>query len=207
MGFLTTRIVRAVANRLESQLVKGNGTAPNLDGLESEYPATTGAQGNTLTANQVGLDRIEQDISEIENVEGQQVTSILMEKGGITAMRTWHINDGGASAPPVDARYVIGDPRARGPLVLWDVPVVRVPSLSDDVVFTMDSMPVVVYDRGEPMSVRFSDSHSDNFTKDVWAAVSSVWAQVAYTRATPATPELTSAAYIRRLSGFANVKA
>ena len=203
VGFLTTRIVRAVANRLEQQLIKGTNLNNQLDGLETEYPATTGAQGNTLTAGAIGLDRIEQDISEIENVAGQQVTSILMEKGGITAMRTWHVDPG---ATPNDLRYIIGDPRARGPLVLWDVPVVRVPSLTADVVFTMDSMPVVVYDRGEAMTVRFSDSHGDNFTKDVWAAVSSVWAQVAYTRATPATPALTSAAYIRRLSGFANVK-
>ena len=60
----------------------------------------------------VGLDKIEELISAIENVQGQQVTAILMEKGGITAMRTWHVNRRG-SAPPVDARYVIGDPRFR----------------------------------------------------------------------------------------------
>ena len=202
VGFLTTRIVRAVANELESQLISGTNVAPQLLGLEVHVPeGTTG-----LSAGDVGLDVIEENISKTENVGGQQVTAILMEKTGITAMRTWHVNPGAANAPPVDARYVIGDPRQRGPLVLWDVPVVRVPSLSDGVVFTVDSMPIVLYDRGESMEVRFSDSHAANFISDVWVAVCSTWAQQEFTRFAPAVGSgtKTAAAYIRRISDFAS---
>ena len=145
VSFLTTRIVRAVANELENQLVTGNNNGSNsgqLHGLN-----TYAGSGTALTSGVsggIGLDAIEDKISSIENVNDQLATGILMERTGITAMRTWHVNTG-ANA---DRRYVLGDPTARGPLVLWDVPVVKVPRLTASDVFVLDSMPIVLLRQG-----------------------------------------------------------
>ena len=197
IGFMTTRLNRAVANRLEIQLVKGNNNASDsgqLHGLVI-YEAG-GAQG----ANTVGVDEIEKKISSMENVMGQMATGILMEHTGITQIRTWHVST--TTGQPQDLRYIYAHPSDRGPMVLWDVPVVKVPVLDANDVIVVDTMPIICYDDGNAMEVRFTDSHGSNFIADVMTANTHVWAQAAYTRHVPGSAPLNHK-YVERITGFA----
>lgn len=206
VGFLTTRIVRAVANKLEQQLIAGDNNKTNSGQLHGLGAYEAGAALSENDFHGIGVDNIEAKISSIEDVNGQMATSILMEHTSITAVRTWHVNvPGGTGGATADRRYIIGDPNQRGPLMLWDVPVVKVPVLTAKDVYVLDTMPIVCYDRGEDMNVRFSDSHASNFTKDVWTAVCTFWANVAYTRHVPASGMLAHK-YVERITGFENVK-
>ena len=200
VGFMTTRLARAVANRLEIQLVKGNNNASNSGQLHGLVTYEAGAaQG----ANTIGVDEIEKKISSMENVMGQMATGILMEHTGITSIRTWHVSTTTGQAQ--DLRYIFAHPSDRGPMVLWDVPVVKVPVLDANDVIVVDTMPIICYDDGNAMEVRFTDSHGSNFIADVMTANTHVWANAAYTRHVPGSAPLNHK-YVERITGFALTK-
>ena len=113
-------------------------------------------------------------------------TGILMEMNGITAVRTWHV----ATPTPTRRRRAL---RYRRPADARAVDAVGRAGGQGSVArgehrgTSPDSMPIVCYDRGEAMNVRFSDSHSNMFTRDIWTSVcDELWANAAYTRVVPA---------------------
>ena len=199
VGFLTTRLNRAVANTLENHLVNGNHNASNSGQLQGLLNYESGTPFTNAIAGGIGVDNIENQISSMEDVMGQMATAILMEHTSISGVRTWHVGS-------ADRRYIIADPAQRGPLMLWDVPVVRVPVLPAATVAVVDTMPIVCYDDGQAMEVRFTDSHGTNFISDVMTANTHVWAQQAFTRFVPASGQLAHK-YVEVSTGWAVVKA
>ena len=192
ISLMTTRLVRGVMNRLEYNLVKGNNAGNQMRGLENYRPA---AAGNTLSGTgNLGLDAIEDRVTDMMEVTDQTPVATIMPSASLSLLRQQKI-------AATDDRYLTGDPRERGPMVYWGVPVVVVRELTAGVVFVIDTRPVVLYDNGMPMEVRFTDSHAGNFVRDVWVAKTSIYAQQEFTRVVPAAGDLAHH-YVQRISNF-----
>ena len=195
INFVTVRLVRAVANQLESDLISGNDNNANsnqIRGIEN-YEA-----GTALSQDVVGYDEIHNRIQEMEDVDGNRATVILMRGNAIHIIRTFHVSV--AQSNP-DYRYIMGGPDSKGPLMLWDVPVLKVPKLTDGTVFVIDPAPIVLYDDGSAMTVGFSENHGSNFLRDRWVAKTSVYAQQVFSKFVPSTGNLAKK-YVQRITGF-----
>ena len=187
--FATTRLIRAVANQLESDLISGNdnnGGSNQIRGIET-YEAGTAQAATTF-----GYDEIHSRIMTMEDVMGQRATVILMRGDNIHQVKTLHVGQN-------DGRYIMGGPDSKGPNMLWDIPVLKVPKLSANTVFLIDPAPIVIYDDGSPMQVEFSPHV--HFLRDKWVMKTSIYAQQVFTRFVPAAGALAKK-YVSRINSF-----
>ena len=200
--FLTTRLQRAVANRVEAQLITGNNNAGSPASGQLHGLNTYAGAGTAMTAGEFGLDEIEKALSNMEDVAGQMASACLMGKDEISALRRWHVSPQAATR---DLQYIIGFPSGTQPLLVWGVPIVRVPSLTSGDVYLVDSIPIILHEDGEDMKLRFTDAHGTHFTSDVWSANASAWCNAAYSRVVPTTGAL-NAPYVTRITGWEVIK-
>ena len=189
--FVTTRLIRAVANKLESDLINGNNNGGNPKSEEIRG-LTNFEAGTNQASTTFGYDEIHKRIMDMEDVEGQTASVILMRGDNIHQIKTLHVGS-------ADGRYIMGGPDTKGPNVLWDIPVLKVPKLPANTVFVIDPAPIVFYDDGRAMTITFDPNYK--FARDVWAAKTSIWGQQVFTKHVPTSGNLAKK-YIQRINNF-----
>jgi HK97 family phage major capsid protein len=150
-GYLDRRMRFGVEQRLDLQIVQGDGNAPNLDGLM----AFSGIQTYAL-AGEPALDAIHKGIT-LVNVTGRAVASaILIHSNDWQAIRLVRTADG---------IYILGPPTEVGPLTLWGLPVVVNEVMTENTAIVGDYANFIELRIKRGVTVKVSDSHDDFFIK------------------------------------------
>ena len=150
-GYLDRRMRFGLEQRVDLQIVQGDGNAPNLDGIE----AFSGVQTYALS-NEPALDAIHKGIT-LVNVTGRAVASAVLihsnDWQNIRLLRT------------ADGIYILGPPTERGPLTLWGLPIVVNEVVTENTAIVGDFANFIELRIKRGVTVKVSDSHSDFFIK------------------------------------------
>jgi HK97 family phage major capsid protein len=158
-AYVNTRMRYGVNRKVESQLVAGNGTAPNISGILNSGNFTahgylSGALGSTL-AKLVLIRKMMAD----SWAAGYAPDAILMNPVDFATVETELLT---TAAGQVPFRYDEG-----GTPRLWGLPVIQsVGMTADNVAVGAFGQAYTVYNR-QDVVVELSDSDSDNFTKNL----------------------------------------
>lgn len=148
-GVLNNRLPFFLRQRLDSQIVNGNGTPPNLTGLSSLSGIQTQAR-----STDPGPDAIYKAIVKVR-VTGRASPSAVVyhptDWQNVRLLRT------------ADGIYIWGSPTDAGPDRIWGLPVAQTDSYSAGTAYVGDfaGFSELVQKRG--IEVKVSDSHSDFF--------------------------------------------
>lgn len=156
-GYIDGRLDYMVRLREESQILNGNGTAPNLRGIRQTSgiqtqvdPATAGLQFDPIQMLGLALGKIE--------AVGGEADGIAMNPADYWSMVTARF------ANQMDGGFSTGSPFNAPTPTVWGVPVVRTPSMPAGVALAGSyAQGATVFDR-EQTTIRVGDQHSDFFT-------------------------------------------
>jgi HK97 family phage major capsid protein len=138
-AYINRRMVYGVNLRVESQLVAGNGVAPNLSGLTLAGNFT--AHAYTSAVSDAALADYPAD-------------AILLNTGDWWTMRLTKDTQG---------RYLLGDPSSGMPPQIWGIPVVATNAMPADNVWVGNLAQAATKHDREGMSVELSESDDINF--------------------------------------------
>jgi len=167
-AYLTNRINFLVRQRLDYQILQGNGSTPNLLGTVSVASINTQAK-----STDTGPDAIYKAFDLIR-VNGFTEPSVLFSNPAdwqdIRLLRT------------ADGIYIFGNPADAGPLRIWGVPVVQTTSAVANTMVTGDyaNFAYVAMRRG--VEVEMSSGYTDYFVKGKLAVLASLRCAVVHTR-------------------------
>jgi HK97 family phage major capsid protein len=142
-----------VARRLNSQILNGNGTAPNLKGILAT--AGIGTQAFTVDMLETMLRGITQS-----RLAFFEPTAILMNPADYISMRLLKFSGSG--------EYMFGPPSQEGLSVAWGVPIITDPLQAAGFVTIGDWRQAILYVRSG-VTVIATDSHSDFFVRNLVA--------------------------------------
>ncbi len=150
-GYLDRRMRFGLVQRLDNQILQGDGNAPNLEGILNK----SGIQTYALSG-EPALDAIHKGIT-LVNVTGRSVASAIMihsnDWQSIRLLRT------------ADGIYILGPPTEAGPTTLWGLPVVINQVNTENTALVGDFANFVELRIKRGVTVKVSDSHSDYFVK------------------------------------------
>ncbi len=150
-GYLDRRMRFGIEQRLDNQILQGDGTPPNLEGILNK----SGIQTYALVG-EPALDAIHKGIT-LVNVTGRSIASAVMihsnDWQSIRLLRT------------ADGIYILGPPTEVGPLTLWGLPVVVNQVLTENTALVGDFVNFIELRIKRGVTVKVSDSHSDFFIK------------------------------------------
>jgi HK97 family phage major capsid protein len=162
-AYVQGRLRLFVGNREDTQLISGDGTPPNIEGIL----VVTGVNTETysiaanVTDNTLAVDTIYNGMVQIREAF-LSATSIGM------AAATWAIFQ---LAKDGNSQYLLGGPGSTAPARLWGVPVVQNENfpahanpLEAIAIWAREAAMVV---RRNSISLAVSDSHADTFTANV----------------------------------------
>ena len=158
-AYVDARMRYGVQRRIESQLVTGDGVAPNLAGFmkSGNYTAhgyLSGALGSTLAK----LVLIRKIIGDLEGA-GYEPSAIVLNPADWATIETELLT---ATSNAVRVSYV-----QAGTPMLWGVPVVRSVGMTADTFAVGDFRQHGTIHNREGVVVQLSESDSDNFTKNL----------------------------------------
>ena len=150
-GYINRRLPFMVRQRLNGQILNGNGTAPNLRGILN----TVGIQSQPLGADDV-CDAVYKGIVKVNVTGGAQANAVAFNQldwQDVRLMRT------------ADGLYIWGNPMDAGPERLWGLPTVFDQALASGTQLVGDfaNYSELAIRRG--LNVKVSDSHGEFFTK------------------------------------------
>lgn len=150
-GYLDRRMRFGLEQRLDTQILQGDGIAPNLEGILNKVGIQTYA-----LAGEPALDAIHKGIT-LVNVTGRAVASAIMI----------HSNDWQAIrlVRTADGIYILGPPTEVGPRTLWGLPVVINQVNTENTALVGDFANFVELRIKRGVTVKVSDSHDDFFIK------------------------------------------
>lgn len=156
-GYIDTRLAYMLDYREEAQLLTGNGTTPNLTGLDN----VSGIQTNTATTGDFP-GTIGASIGKIENVDGEAtgvVANPLDYWVGVTQRHANGLDNGfGGTSPsgmPADGNITFG------------LPCVRSRGRASGYAYVADwRMGATLFDR-QQTTIKVGDQHSDYFTRNL----------------------------------------
>ena len=152
--FLRGRVMYAVRARLQSQIISGNGSEPNLRGILNtpDLPSVAHESGDVL------FDNVQQAITAVRMAGKGTWTpnTVLMSPADYGAMVTAKNGDGVYYAP--------NGPLGDSAPTVWGLPVVQHVELPEGSPIVCDSRAMELYVR-EDVTVTFSDSHADHFVR------------------------------------------
>lgn len=134
-GYLNARLAFGVRQRLDQQVLIGNGTAPNLRGILN----TAGIQTQAKGADPI-MDAIFKAIINIYLVGRAMATHIVMHPRDYQRVRLTRTADG---------LYIMGEPQDAGVPRLWGLPVVMNDALTEGtaLIGAFDPMYINLYER------------------------------------------------------------
>jgi HK97 family phage major capsid protein len=149
-SYINSRLPFMVRQRLEGQVLAGNGTAPNLRGLMSTTGIQTQAKGGDPVPDAVY----------------KAMTKVRVIGQGIPNATAWHPNDWQEVRllRTTDGIYIWGSPSEPGPARIWGLPAVEVQGLTEGTALVGDfaNFSELAVRRG--IDIQISNSHNDFFT-------------------------------------------
>lgn len=153
-AFIRQRLSYGLAYEVEDELLNGTGSSGELNGLVNNATAVATSVSGTDTK----LDVIRNLITRLQTSEYMSGGAIILNPSDWADIELTKDTDG---------RYIFGNPATMQAPSLWGKPVVVTNSMTAGQVLVGDFAACgAVYDR-EQMSIRMSEDHSDNFTKNM----------------------------------------
>lgn len=149
--YINNRLTRAIRERLDSQLLVGNGTSPNLRGILNVVGINTQAKGADPA-----FDAVHKAITLCRFTGFAEPDAVVMHPTNWETIRLTRTADG---------IYILGNPGERGEARLWGLPVVVTPAI------TLGTALAGAYRAYSELAVRsgiqvqVSNSHSTYFTE------------------------------------------
>jgi HK97 family phage major capsid protein len=160
-GYIDQRLTYGLKLEEEDQLLFGNGTAPNLNGLCTQATA----YDNTIVTDDLGIatpnlfDHIRAAILQARLAE-YPVTGLVLNPTDWAAMEL---------AKDSTGRYLIVTINEGGIMRLWRIPVVETTAMNaGEFLVGAFNMGAAIYDR-QAVTIRVSESHEDFFIKNLLA--------------------------------------
>lgn len=150
-AYINSRLTFQLRQRLDSQILVGDGTAPNLSGILDRSGLQTQAKG----ADPVP-DAIYKALTKVR-ITGRAIPTAVVLHGNdwqeIRLLRT------------ADGIYIWGSPSEAGPATIWGLPVVQSEALTEGTGLVGDFATFSQLSIRRNVTIKVSDSHSDFFIK------------------------------------------
>lgn len=150
-GVIDNRLPFMVRQRLDSQILTGNGTAPNLRGILNVAGIQTQAKGTDPTP-----DAIYKAIVKVEVTGQATANAVVMHPNDWQDVRLLRTADG---------IYIWGNPSDAGPERIWGLRVVRAQALTENTSLVGDFANFTELAVRRGIDVQVSNSHSTYFTE------------------------------------------
>jgi HK97 family phage major capsid protein len=167
--YINNVLTRHLRQRLDQQLVAGDGNAPNLTGLLTVASIQTQALGSDVVA-----DAIHKAITKVRAVGFAEPTAVLMHPNDWEGIRLTRSDDG---------MYIFGDPGSEGVMRIWGLPVVLSTYVTENTAIVADFQGYTFVAFRQGIEFEVSNSHSDYFTHGILAIRAQLRAAFAATRA------------------------
>lgn len=160
-AYVNTRMIYGVNLRVESQIVAGDGTAPNLSGFTKSGNFTAhGYTAASLTAAGLLNNRFDLIGKMIgDSMAGDFPADVIV----VNPTDWWTMR----LAKDSQGRYLLGDPGSDVAPSLFGRPVVASNAMTADTVMVANLMQAATFYNREGVVVEMSDSDGDNFTKNL----------------------------------------
>lgn len=141
---------------LEDQILNGDGTGENFDGIMTEVTQTVGSAGTDLDAI-------------VDAIRTVRVTGRRKPTALVIHPNDWY-STGFLLAKDGNQNYLVGDPRASVEQLnqLWGLQVVVSEAIAENTALVGDFRQAVLWER-EGVSLMVSDQHADFFTRNLLA--------------------------------------
>jgi HK97 family phage major capsid protein len=171
-GYIDTRLAYMLDIREEVQVLTGNGTSPNLPGLDN----VSGIQTQSAVAGDLPA-TVGQAIGKVENVDGAANGVVLNPLDYWTATTKRY-------ATQFDNGFGQGTaPGTADGNITWGLPTVRTRGVASGVGYVADwQMGATIFDRQET-TIKVGDQHSDYFTRNLLVILAEKRVGVAWHRA------------------------
>ncbi|MGW6790051.1 phage major capsid protein [Streptomyces chartreusis] len=148
-GYVNNRLPFMIRQRLDSQLLVGNGTAPNLRGTEN----VSGIQTQALGADSIP-DAVYKCARKIRDNGFAEPSVMFIAPSKWESVRLLKTADG---------QYIWGHPSMVGPFTLWGIPVVETTAVTSTKVVLGDYANFSELAMRRGIDVQVSNSHADYF--------------------------------------------
>lgn len=149
--YINNRLVRACRERLDSQLLVGNGVAPNLTGILNVSGIQTQAKGTDPT-----FDAIHKAITKVEFTGYAEPDAIVLHPNDWQDIKLTRTADG---------IYILGNPNEAGRPWLWGLPVVVTPAITENTGLVGAFRAYSEMAMRSDIELKVSDSHSTYFVE------------------------------------------
>lgn len=149
--YINDRLTFMIRQRLDSQILVGNGATPNLLGTNNVIGINTQAKGVDPVT-----DAIYKGMDLVRTVGFTEPTQIFMHPTDWQAIRLQRTADG---------IYILGSPTEAGPERLWGVPVLQTTAQTQNTAVLGDYRTFATLHQKRGITLAASDSHAYNFTR------------------------------------------
>lgn len=160
-AYIDLRMVYGVNLRVENQIIAGNGVAPNMSGFtkSGNFTAHGYTAANLTSAGLLNnrFDLIGKMLGDCQ-VADYPADAIILNPADWWTMRL---------AKDSQNRYILGDPGADVPPMLFGVPVVASNAMTADTVIVASLRQAATFYNREGVVIDMSESDADNFTKNL----------------------------------------
>ena len=147
-GYLNRRLSFMLRQRLDSQILNGDGVAPNLSGILN----TSGIQ--TFARSGDAFDAIYDAAKRVRVTGRAQPTSFYVHPNDWQSIRLARTNDG---------LYILGNPNESGPDRIWGLLVVETDAVPENTVLVGDTLNFIELVEKRGIEVKITDSHDVYF--------------------------------------------
>lgn len=148
-------------SEVESQLLAGDGTGQNLNGL---IPQSTAYQAARSQSNDTHIDKLSHGLTQLEEADFEP-SFIVVHPRDREIMRLIKTEEGGANK----GQYVYGDPATRDSASVWSTPVAVTKSIAKGTFLIGDATRgALILDRMESV-IDISEHHNDYFGRNLVA--------------------------------------
>lgn len=154
-SYIDQRLRLMVNQRIDLQVILGNGTAPNLLGTSNVSGIQSIAKGNDSIP-----DAIYKGIVEVMADGFASPTVIFIHP------RKWRDV---VLLKTSDGQYIWGHPAMPGPKTLWGVPIIETTAITESLALTGDYQMHSLFALKRGIDMQISDSHGEYFTKGIKA--------------------------------------
>jgi hypothetical protein len=153
--YVNNRLARMIRERLDGQILNGDGAAPNHRGIL----ATTGVQTQALGADTV-LDAIYKAMTKVRHTGHSEPDAVVLHPNDWQAVRLTRTTDG---------LYIWGNPSEAGREQVWGIPVIVTSAIAEGtgLVGAFRDFSELAVRRG--LEVQVSNSHDGYFTQGIQA--------------------------------------
>jgi len=170
-GLIDDELRADLAEEEEDQMVSGNGTGENLEGILS----VSGTQAQSFSVDIFAT--VRKALTKVRTVGRAVPNGIGLNPVDVETVDLARTNEGGANTGP----YFGGGPFFAGPRTLWGYPIIESEAIPAGTGVVADWRKAVLWDR-EQATVTMTDSHADFFIRNLVAVLGEERVAFAVTR-------------------------